>query len=90
MENQGLCYNYDSSESSKISRKCRFELVVDGGTGIRLVLHQSLTQSTTEIYARFPYLCRFIDLKKIYKMMYPNFKSALTLGEMMKGNVMSS
>ncbi|VDK43310.1 unnamed protein product [Taenia asiatica] len=81
---QGLCHVCDGAESSDVSKKCHFELAVDGGVGLRLVLHQTLTQPIDKTYSRFPYLCRFIDLKKVFMLLYPDAHSPLTLTEMMQ------
>ncbi|CUT99535.1 epithelial splicing regulatory protein 1 [Echinococcus multilocularis] len=84
LRSQGLYHVCNGSESSNVSRKSHFELAVDGGAGLRLVLHPTLTQPMDKTYASFPYLCRFIDLKKVYMLLYPNTQSRLTLTEMMQ------
>ncbi|EUB57289.1 Epithelial splicing regulatory protein [Echinococcus granulosus] len=87
LRSQGLYHVCNGSESSNVSRKSHFELAVDGGVGLRLVLHPTLTQPMDKTYASFPYLCRFIDLKKVYMLLYPNTQSRLTLTEMMQGRL---
>ncbi|VDM33109.1 unnamed protein product [Hydatigera taeniaeformis] len=84
VRSQGLCHVCAGAKSSDVLKKCHFELTVDGGAGMRLVLHQTLTQSMASTYARFPYLCRFIDLKKVFMLVYPDAQSPLALTDMMQ------
>lgn len=66
--------------------KRRFEITVDGGTGLRLVLHPAITTAVARASALYPYLYRFIDLKKVYSLLYPKTAaSSLSLPEMMRG-----
>ncbi|VDD82815.1 unnamed protein product [Mesocestoides corti] len=74
----------DRDQVAGVSDKRSFEVAVDGGTGLRLVLHQSMTQPVSLTYAHFPYLYRFIDLKKVYRLLYPKTQSLLSLPEMMR------
>ncbi|VDN34880.1 unnamed protein product, partial [Dibothriocephalus latus] len=53
-----------STEQCPVSRKRRFEVVTDGVLILRMVLHQNLSAPVARTTALYPYLYRFIDLKK--------------------------
>nr|CUU97465.1 epithelial splicing regulatory protein 1 [Hymenolepis microstoma] len=75
---QGLFYSTNGTKESN------FELAVDGGTGLRLVLHQSLDYPIEKTYRRFPYLCQFIDIKKAFMLLYWKIDSPFTIIDMLQ------
>lgn len=88
-DDPGVCFESVGLEKRRDNdsapRKRTFQVAVDGGTGIRLVLHQSITMPIARTSALYPYLYRFVDLKKAYKILYPKNPSSFTLPEMMAG-----
>ncbi|VUZ43875.1 unnamed protein product [Hymenolepis diminuta] len=74
----GLFYSTNGTKESN------FELAVDGGTGLRLVLHQSLDHPIEKTYRRFPYLCQFIDIKKAFMLLYWKTDSSFTMIDMLQ------
>nr|VZI38445.1 unnamed protein product [Spirometra erinaceieuropaei] len=73
-----------STEQYPLSRKRRFEVVTDGVLTLRMVLHQNLSAPVARTTALYPYLYRFIDLKKQFRLFYPKLQSSLSLPEMMR------
>ncbi|KAM7536356.1 hypothetical protein Aperf_G00000080623 [Anoplocephala perfoliata] len=80
LKSQGL----DDAEDADDLLERNFELVVDGGVGLRLVLHQSLDHPIDKTHRKFPYLCQFIDLKKVFMVLYWKTDIAYTISEMMQ------
>ncbi|VDN97655.1 unnamed protein product [Rodentolepis nana] len=74
---QGLFYTTNGTKESN------FELAVDGGTGLRLVLHQSLDYPIEKTFRRFPYLCQFIDIKKAFMLLYWRIDCPFTMIDML-------
>lgn len=79
----GLFYSTNGTKESN------FELAVDGGTGLRLVLHQSLDHPIEKTYRRFPYLCQFIDIKKAFMLLYWKTDSSFTMIDMLQSRLLS-
>lgn len=86
------CSSMTVSNSDKDQRKKKrcFEVLVDGVSGLRLVLHQAMTAPVARTSTLYPYLYRYIDLKKQYFLFYPESQSSLSLTDMMKGSLQES